>query len=176
MNNIELNQEYYSVQACSDIIIKIIKSSEDPDTANNERIKFVLMRLFATFITTSNITLFKDLLKLLAIFLKKSKQIQENELEEESEFLTEEEIKTQTRFIIYEIYKIINPNKIAGETQIENFISNVIVRGIEAALYYEKRNVSKIFSPKELRILKDNSKSILGQLKAFGTIGFGRGI
>lgn len=39
-------------------------------------------------------------------------------------------------FMVYEMYKAINPRRIAGETGEENFYKNVVVRGMEEARHY----------------------------------------
>jgi hypothetical protein len=41
------------------------------------------------------------------------------------------------RFAIYEIYKMINPRRIAGETAKDNFISNVFLYGLKVAMRYD---------------------------------------
>ncbi|MGV2431886.1 MAG UNVERIFIED_CONTAM: DUF5394 family protein [Rickettsiaceae bacterium] len=41
------------------------------------------------------------------------------------------------RFAIYEIYKMMNPRRIAGETAKDNFISNVFLYGLKVAMRYE---------------------------------------
>ncbi len=41
------------------------------------------------------------------------------------------------RFVIYEIYKIMNPKRIAGETKTSNFTNNMITGGLKRALKYE---------------------------------------
>ena len=41
------------------------------------------------------------------------------------------------RFAIYEIYKVLNPRRIAGETKRENFIHNYISGGIRKAMHYD---------------------------------------
>jgi hypothetical protein len=59
------------------------------------------------------------------------------------------------RFIIYEVYKIMNPKRIAGETKVANFINNMIVGGLKRAVKYEggrKRDLSK-YSPKMIKTL-----------------------
>ena len=45
--------------------------------------------------------------------------------------------KEVRRFLIYEIYKVMNPIQIAGETMRQNFIKNAKVRGVDDALKYE---------------------------------------
>jgi hypothetical protein len=40
------------------------------------------------------------------------------------------------RFVVYEMYKILSPEQIAGETRRENFVNNMIVGGLDRALHY----------------------------------------
>lgn len=57
------------------------------------------------------------------------------------EFLNEKDKKRIKEELIkqaiYELYKMLNPRRIAGETKLENFINNVVVRGVEIASKYE---------------------------------------
>ena len=66
------------------------------------------------------------------------------------------------RFAIYEMYKILNPRRIAGETKRENFIHNYISGGIRKAMHYDlsehksKRSeivkqVDRIAAPKSMK-------------------------
>ena len=50
------------------------------------------------------------------------------------------------RCLAYEFYKITNPNRLAGETREENFLSNAVLLGVKEALKYEglEQDVSKI--------------------------------
>lgn len=41
------------------------------------------------------------------------------------------------RFLVYELYKFVNPRRIAGETRRDNFIHNMIAGGFQRALKYE---------------------------------------
>ncbi len=56
----------------------------------------------------------------------------------EEQKLEKEEYERIMRIIIYEIYKMINPKQIAGETRMENFINNATLYGLEAAIAYDK--------------------------------------
>jgi hypothetical protein len=49
-------------------------------------------------------------------------------------------------FIIYQIYKITNPKRLAGETKRDNFAHNVIMRGMKVAKKYEGGKASDIKS------------------------------
>ncbi len=55
----------------------------------------------------------------------------------------------------YELYKITNPNRLAGETREENFISNAILLGVKKALKYAglEHSIDKI-DPNALKILE----------------------
>lgn len=74
---------------------------------------------------------------------KKKYEIQQ----EEDTTKTPEQIRVEKKYkeflmrmVIYEMYKIINPNRIAGETAIENFINNVRFRGLKFALQHEVKS------------------------------------
>ena len=60
-------------------------------------------------------------------------------------------------FAVYEIYKVMNPKRIAGETRKENFAHNVIERGLETAKHYAggtKHEIEK-YSPKFVQKLEN---------------------
>jgi len=60
------------------------------------------------------------------------------------------------RFAIYEVYKIMNPHQIAGETRKDNFIHNVIAGGLKRAMKYEGGTKEEIaaYSPKFIKSLE----------------------
>lgn len=60
-------------------------------------------------------------------------------------------------FAVYEIYKVMNPKRIAGETRKENFAHNVIERGLESAKHYAggtKHEIEK-YSPQFVKKLEN---------------------
>ena len=103
------------------------------------------------------------------------KEKKEEEIEKEEE-LTEEQKQIRLRQIIYEVYKIINPERLAGETSLENFISNVITRGIEVAMEYDGSQYAKKFTEEELNNLESHKTSFVTKLKSEGHKGSGRGL
>ncbi|MES2214844.1 MAG: DUF5394 family protein [Pseudomonadota bacterium] len=73
------------------------------------------------------------------------------------------------RFMIYEIYKIMTPYRIAGATKKEKFISNAIVHGVKVAMKHDggtKQEIEKYDSDlvnalhKSVRALKRKSISL----------------
>ena len=75
------------------------------------------------------------------------------------------------RFVIYEIYKFLNPRRIAGETKKENFIKNFIIRGEKIARKFEggsKKDIKK-YSPEFLKQLRKKRKKFAS--KGGGGIG-----
>ena len=60
-------------------------------------------------------------------------------------------------FAVYEIYKVMNPKRIAGETRKENFAHNVIERGLETAKHYAGGTKHEIerYSPKFVQKLEN---------------------
>ncbi len=62
------------------------------------------------------------------------------------------------RFAVYEIYKVMNPHRIAGETKKENFVNNFVTGGIRKAMRYDAKELQKA-SPQEIKQLnKAHSK------------------
>ena len=90
--------------------------------------------------------------------------------------LSEEQKKIRYQQIMYEAYKILNPERIAGETSLENFLSNVITRGIEVAREYDGAQYENNFSKKEIQDLDSNKESFVDKLKSSGHKGAGRGL
>ena len=65
------------------------------------------------------------------------------------------------RFIIYEIYKVVNPHRIAGETRKQTFIHNVILRGMEQAKHFEGGTDAEIetYGERMIRNLEKKNRS-----------------
>ncbi|MDJ1305452.1 MAG: DUF5394 family protein [Candidatus Midichloria sp.] len=171
MSNENRNQASYAIKECYNIISDIVNKNKKVSEEDSDDLKMVLMRLLEHLITTKDSLELGKLIKIILALLKMRK----NSTKKEEE-LSEEELKTQTRFVIYEIYKMLNPSRIAGETEIQNFIDNVMIRGVEAALYYDRRNISRGFSKEELKILGQHSKTALRRINAFGSRGWGKGM
>ena len=97
-----------------------------------------------------------ELINLIARFLGRDlRKEKDSELEEErEEELSKEEKERRHRLMVYEIYKMLNPRRLAGETEIENFIKNVLLRGIDVAVKYEGAEFAKCFAIKELQNLE----------------------
>jgi hypothetical protein len=121
-------------------------------------------------------SLIATLLKFLGIDIKKQKHEENERQEEQEEFLSEEEKKHRLRLIFYEVYKILNPERLAGETPLQNFINNVKTRGIEVALKYEGAEVAQQFDSKELERLEAGKGKFVEKLEKEGFKGFGSGI
>jgi Family of unknown function (DUF5394) len=64
-------------------------------------------------------------------------------------------------FAIYEVYKFMNPKRIAGETKQENFAKNVVARGFDSAKHYEGGSKQEIagYDPKLIQKLENKHKS-----------------
>ena len=122
-----------------------------------------------------DVSLIKFLAKALGIDIRKDKD-KDKEREEKEEELTEEQKKIRNMQIIYEAYKILNPHRIAGETSLENFVSNVLTRGIEVAREYEGAEYEHHFTKKELDNLSSYRESFVKKLKSSGHKGHGRGM
>jgi NTP pyrophosphatase (non-canonical NTP hydrolase) len=72
----------------------------------------------------------------------------------EEKRLEKEQHDQLVRFLIYEIYKMMNPKQIAGETRLDNFINNAILYGVKAAIQHENKHfVQSTLSEKDLHAL-----------------------
>lgn len=114
--------------------------------------------------------------KILNITKSKDKDKSKKQEEEKEEKLTEEQKKLRYQRIIYEAYKILNPERIAGETSLENFVSNIITRGIAIAREYDGAQYEKHFEKKELDNLESYKESFVEKLRASGQRGGGKGL
>lgn len=123
-----------------------------------------------------DISLIQFLERALGITKSKEKDKNKEHEEEKEEELSEEQKRLRYQQIMYEAYKILNPERIAGETSLENFISNVITRGIEVAREYDGAQYEKDFSKKEIDNLDSYKESFVDKLKSSGNKGFGRGL
>lgn len=97
------------------------------------------------------------------------------ERDEEDQEKTKEEIERINKVMIYEIYKIVNPHQLAGETSMENFISNVKTRGIKEAMKYEGAEHAKDFHKDDLKNLEGYRHSALDAIHKAGSRGGGLG-
>jgi hypothetical protein len=64
------------------------------------------------------------------------------------------------RFVIYEIYKLLTPRMIAGQTRLQNFIANFILRGERVARRFEGGTEKELkkYNPKLLQKLRKKRK------------------
>lgn len=163
---------------------KLKKSLESNDLATQKELEaqkpLLLMLLEYLIINLDNPNLDKSLIPALEKFLGLNlahEQEEEVELEEErEEELSQEEKQRRLRLAIYEIYKIFNPNRLAGETAIENFINNVQTRGIKTAMSYEGKEFAKYFNMEDLENVASYKKSFVAALEREGNKGFGKGL
>jgi hypothetical protein len=114
--------------------------------------------------------------KALNISKSKDKDKNKEREEEKEEKLTEEQKKLRYQRIMYEAYKILNPERIAGETSLDNFISNVITRGISVAREYDGAQYERDFTKNDLGDLESYKESFVNKLKSAGQKGGGRGL
>ena len=64
-------------------------------------------------------------------------------------------------FAVYQVYKFLNPKRIAGETRVENFANNMIMGGMYRAKHYaggSEQEVAK-YSPEFIKKLEDAHKT-----------------
>ena len=158
-------------------------NSSDNSTISKDLIKHkgILSKLLEYLILNQNnpnmdLSLILFLEKALGITKSKKKEKDKEQEEEKEEELSEEQKKIRYQQIMYEAYKILNPERIAGETSLENFLSNVITRGIEVAREYDGAQYEKDFSKKEISDLDSYKESFVDKLKSSGHRGGGRGL
>ncbi len=142
-------------------------------TKNRERLYKLLEYLI---LNKDNPKVDKDLLNLLTRVFKLDKKKEKSEEEEKFEELSKDQKALRYRQIMYEAYKILNPERIAGETSLENFISNVLVRGIEVAREYDGKQYESHFDKENLNNLEANKKNFVNNLYKSGQRGGGRGL
>lgn len=117
----------------------------------------------------------KFLEKLLGISAQEEKKQQEQEEEKEEE-LDEKEKQKALKIIIYEMYKIITPNQVAGETALENFINNVKTYGVKEAMKHEGSQYASKFNPDDLENLESHRFSFVRAMKDAGLKSGGLGL
>lgn len=142
-----------------------------------ERQKSLLIMLLEYLILNiNNPSLDISIMYFLEVFLGKAREKDVEVEEDKEEELTKEERERRHRLMVYEVYKVMNPNRLAGETSIENFINNVITRGIKTAMKYEGGNFAKFFDAKDLENLESHKHSFSQMLRDSGFKGGGRGM
>ncbi len=94
--------------------------------------------------------------------LNKAKAPEERETlqQKEADRIEREFEDLKARLAMYEFYKIVNPNRIAGETERENFINNVHVRGLTQALILEGTKSPQFFNVKEMELTSTPSSFV----------------
>ena len=101
--------------------------------------------------------------------IKRSKERDEpDHQEKEAKRLQNEYFKHRQRMVMYEIYKIINPNQLAGETRFDNFINNLVTRGLHVAKQYNGKEYQKIFTNQEIENIASYSNIFKELLKESG--------
>ena len=147
-----------SMKMIEEVTKRLNSGGAAPSQEEMEELKKILMQLLEHLLVNSDDKDVDKLISILVIFLQliKSKdktEEQELEKDEEQKKLDKNQAEVQKRFIIYEIYKIINPHQIAGETAIANFINNVMLRGIKEAFKYDPKIASEL-SHKDIKKLE----------------------
>jgi hypothetical protein len=98
------------------------------------------------------------------IFKKVSKK-KEQKKEKELEYLTEQDKKKIAENLkkasFYKTYQILNPNRIAGETEADNIMHNILVGGVKLALQYaDIEDIKSCFSKSFVKRLEEEHKAI----------------
>ncbi|WP_410528553.1 DUF5394 family protein [Rickettsiales endosymbiont of Peranema trichophorum] len=100
--------------------------------------------------------------------IKKDAQKEQEEQEQEEKELSNEEKERRYRILVYQIYKIMNPRRLAGETKLDNFIHNVQARGIKEAMKYEGMEYAKNIKQSDVNAMESNRGTFLARLKSDG--------
>lgn len=71
--------------------------------------------------------------------------------------------ETIHRFAVYELYKMANPRRIAGETRETNFVGNVLTKGLKVARKYSGGSDEEIkkYGEKKMKTLKQQRNKLL---------------
>jgi hypothetical protein len=147
-----------------------------PDEIAVRKRKNLLAKILEYIILHQNTLLqHPHLIELLNTMFNNLERDNEEELEEELE-LSEEEKKRRLQLAMYELHKVLNPRRIAGETSIENFLNNVAVRGVEVALKYQGHEHAVKFTAHDLINLSSYRHNLVALIGEAGAKGFGRGL
>lgn|GEM_PF-1354919 len=124
--------------------------------------------------------IFHFLEKIFGNKLKKKKKKEEEEKEKgegeeegKDDDLTPEEKKHRARMAMYEIYKITNPQRLAGETEMDNFIKNVKTRGLAVACKFEGYEHAEDFTVKEIKNMESYKSAVRQSVHDAGSRGAG---
>lgn len=102
--------------------------------------------------TEIDLTLIEFIEEVLGIKKEKLKE-EENYQEKENKRVKEEFKKHRYRMAMYEIYKVLNPAQLAGETKLDNFLNNLMTRGLAVAQKYQGGEFTKLFSAKDMEYI-----------------------
>ncbi len=106
--------------------------------------------------------------RFLGIDLEKDKKEKDEEELLEYEEMSKEQKDHIHRQMIYEIYKMLNPNRLAGETALENFMNNVVRYGVQEAMQHEGKEFAKYFNEKDLENISSHRFSFVENLSKAG--------
>ena len=121
--------------------LKLAMRSQDEeilkDMQRNKALLVMLAEYLVLNIDNPNVDteLLSYIQKFLGIKLEKGEEKEQEEEREEE--LTEEQKLQKQRLMAYEVYKVVNPNRLAGETEFDNFLNNVKTHGMKVALQNE---------------------------------------
>ena len=159
--------------AIAEKLKKAISANDQQQLKSFEQSKHLMFVLLEYLILNmDNPSIDAELIALLQRYLgidlgKEKKERDEEELLEYEE-MSKEQKEHIHRMMVYEIYKILNPNRIAGETALENFMNNVIRYGVKEAMKHEGKEFAKYFDPKDLQNIESHRFSFAEQLSKAG--------
>lgn len=120
-----------------------------------------------------DVSLIEFLEKVLGVKRSKDKVKEPSLQEKEAKRVMDEYKKHRQRMVMYEIYKVINPNQLAGETKFENFLNNLVTRGLHVARQYNGKEYENMFTTKEIENIASYGNIFKELIKETGTRGKG---
>lgn len=162
------NMDVESIQEALNIAKELKEATEKDDQQKLKELQssktLLLMLLEYLIRSSSNPTIDPAIIEVICNFLgikvskDKKKEVEEEKEEEQPEKERKEHLY---RVACYELYKVVNPNKLAGETELSNFLNNVNRVGIREALKYIDPEFARQMT-KQTRIADDPKAAVKG--------------
>ncbi|SPR13021.1 DUF5394 family protein [Orientia tsutsugamushi] len=158
ISNFEINQDVSKLQTNIILLIKKLLLSNSSGSTSIELTQELEQQIAKQIAKISKELIYKHTRTL----AEENQDLEQNKdnLEYISEPSRAELKKNLKRFAIYEVYKLLNPRRIAGETRLSNFIHNLIIGGAKYALKYGGGNKNDVsYYNNKLQAMKFHKKS-----------------
>ncbi|WP_371253108.1 DUF5394 family protein [Orientia tsutsugamushi] len=158
ISNFEINQDVSKLQTNIILLIKKLLLSNSSGSTSIELTQELEQQITKQIAKISKELIYKHTRTL----AEENQDLEQNKdnLEYISEPSRAELKKNLKRFAIYEVYKLLNPRRIAGETRLSNFIHNLIIGGAKYALKYGGGNKNDVsYYNNKLQAMKFHKKS-----------------